>query len=83
MTLLFQANPWQELIQCAQLGLNCVLNWLNYNRTINAQKTKYVLFGIRSNLLPTHDLPVIAHELPNRCIRGNCSCPTLQFKQGF
>lgn len=74
--LVFEADSLQDVFKFAQDGLNLVLDWLAHNHlTINAEKTKYMLFSIRNTL--QHNFNLTAHSCQSYLLTG-CSCPSLE-----
>lgn len=75
--LIFEAPTLEELFINAQNGLNSILRWLGHNLlTINADKTKYMLFSIRNTLSQHHNLNLTAHTCNFDPIL--CTCPVLE-----
>lgn len=77
--LLFSADNWDEVFRTAQEGLNLVTNWLQENYlTLNAEKTKFLTFSIRSNTQPDHTFSLTAHSCHSNSSSNDCKCVSLQ-----
>lgn len=75
--LLFSANSRDEVYKNAQAGFNIVSNWLRGNLlTLNADKTKYILFAMRNSKIPINNLNIFAHNCLTHADTA-CTCPTL------
>lgn len=74
--LFFSGKTWDEVYIAAQNGFDRICAWLRYNiLTLNIDKTKYVAFGLKSNLLPPTSLTITAHTCT--ASTSECSCPPL------
>lgn len=73
--LFFSGESWHDVFLSAQRGLNVVGEWLRHNiLTLNIDKTKYVTFAFRVDLLPSDDQMLYVHSCTNA---DQCSCPSL------
>lgn len=76
--LLFSGSTWDTTFQLAQSGFNEVSKWLRRNvLTLNAEKTTYITFAMRSTGLPSPAYYIKAHRCDN-CYSQSCACPTLR-----
>lgn len=74
--LFFSDDSWEQVFNTAQSGFSIVSKWLQSNiLTLNVNKTKYIAFAHRPNLLPDTSLNIIAHECNAQL--SSCSCPNL------
>lgn len=75
--LLFSAKSRVEVYENAQNGFNMVSDWLHNNLlTLNADKTRYILFTMKNTIIPLTNLNIYAHNC-RRYADTACSCPTL------
>lgn len=76
--LLFNGKSWHDVNLIAENGFRLVTGWLDNNLlTLNAKKTKYLNFSIRSNSQPPSNSIVIkAHYCSDD--RHQCSCTVLE-----
>lgn len=75
--LLFSGETWWEVFNSAQSGLDVVATYLKNNLlTLNADKTKYLTFTIKSIPQISNHLNIIAHTCPDP--HNSCSCTHLK-----
>lgn len=77
--LLFEADSWSEVYECAQKGLNRVLAWLANNKlALNVDKTKYIPFFLKRPSGSLGGYKIVAHSPKCRSTgNGCCLCPEL------
>lgn len=74
--LFFSGKTWDDVFTNAQIGFNRVQSWLKNNvLTLNTDKTKYIAFALKANLLPPNTFTITAHSCAQQ---RSCSCPLIE-----
>ena len=82
-TLTFYASNWDQLHTLAQTGFDKVMQWLKNNSlTLNADKTKFIVFTINKPVSLPFTEPLIAHNCSNLS-NYTCDCPTITRTQSI
>ncbi|GBP47019.1 hypothetical protein EVAR_32538_1 [Eumeta japonica] len=72
--LVFISKQWEETYLYAQVSFNRVRYWLAKNMlTLNFTKTKYMVFAIKYNALPS-SRAIFAHSCGETPSPSNCGC---------
>lgn len=76
--LLFHGKSWRNVNELADEGFRLVTKWLDNNLlTLNATKTKFISFSIRSNTQPPpNSICIKAHYCSRKDVQ--CDCTKLQ-----
>lgn len=75
--LVFSANTREELYIHAQKGFTAVTIWLSKNLlTLNADKTKYIMFTMRNHKPHMTNVNIYAHKCTTLGDSA-CTCPAL------
>lgn len=76
--LIFTAPNSRLLLEYAQKGFNIVNNWLRNNLlTLNADKTKFINFSLRSSYQSINTQSLFAHQCQNPSV-DKCRCPEIE-----
>ena len=78
--VVFSGNSWEDVRNRAENGLTKISQWLSMNiLTLNAAKTNFICFSLKTSTQPEQDLKVKIHNAEStECRNDGCACPAIK-----